>query len=105
MAITLSYGARPLGSFLALWITPKKVSIFLSLTVLTSLLCGFVVLVAAQSPHPLLKHSAWGGIIAVRIVIWVFIRLSLGNGPNRFGNWSKLFKKCDYRCDKKGFSK
>uniref|UniRef100_A0A914E4I9 Riboflavin transporter n=1 Tax=Acrobeloides nanus TaxID=290746 RepID=A0A914E4I9_9BILA len=65
LALTISYGAQPFGGLISMWIRPKSITIFLVLTIITSGFTGIVVLLAAQSPTPLLHHSFWGAFISI----------------------------------------
>uniref|UniRef100_A0A914EKT1 Riboflavin transporter n=1 Tax=Acrobeloides nanus TaxID=290746 RepID=A0A914EKT1_9BILA len=69
LALTLSNIAQPVACFLPLWIQPRKLPILLVLTSVSCIFCGIIVLLAAQSPTPLLHLSFWGGFISVAAAV------------------------------------
>ena len=65
LSLALGNLAQAVACFLPLWIQPRSVPILTLLTVIASSICGYLVLLAAQSPTPLLLHSYWGGFLSV----------------------------------------
>uniref|UniRef100_A0AC34F2A0 Riboflavin transporter n=1 Tax=Panagrolaimus sp. ES5 TaxID=591445 RepID=A0AC34F2A0_9BILA len=65
LALALGNLAQAVACFIPLWIQPRSIPILSLLTVIASGFCGYIVLLAAQSPTPLLLQSFWGGFLSV----------------------------------------
>ncbi|KAI6227385.1 Riboflavin transporter [Aphelenchoides fujianensis] len=69
LALTLSNLAHPLASFLPMWFQPKGMRSLVVLTVFATIFCSVIVLLAFQSPTPLLHESVFGGVLTVVVSI------------------------------------
>jgi hypothetical protein len=69
LALALGNIAQTVACFLPQWILPRSVPILAALTATTSVLCGVIITLAAQSPTPLLYNVVWGGILSVSLSI------------------------------------
>uniref|UniRef100_A0A7E4WE87 Riboflavin transporter n=1 Tax=Panagrellus redivivus TaxID=6233 RepID=A0A7E4WE87_PANRE len=69
LALALGNLAQALACFLPLWFQPRSVSILVILTGIATTFCGYIVLIASQSPTPWLVHSNWGGILSVTAAV------------------------------------
>uniref|UniRef100_A0A915DQY1 Riboflavin transporter n=1 Tax=Ditylenchus dipsaci TaxID=166011 RepID=A0A915DQY1_9BILA len=65
LALSLANLMHPVACFIPLWLKPKSLNVLTSLTALTTFFCGLIVVLALQSPTPLLRHSVWGSAISI----------------------------------------
>ncbi|KAI6174064.1 Riboflavin transporter [Aphelenchoides besseyi] len=72
-SLVLSSLAQPLGAFVSVFVHPKRTSLLIGLSTVCACCTAFTVLIAAQSPNPILKNSIFGSIltIALQFVIYV----------------------------------
>jgi riboflavin transporter 2 len=65
LALALGNLAQAVACFIPLWIQPRSIPILTLLTVIASGFCGYIVVLAGQSPQPFLVQSFWGGFLSV----------------------------------------
>ncbi|KAI1722910.1 riboflavin transporter 2 [Ditylenchus destructor] len=65
LALSLANLFHPIACFAPLWIKTSNTTILVSLTILTSALGGLIVILALQSPTPMLHGSVWGASIPI----------------------------------------
>jgi len=56
---------HPVACFVPLWFKPTSLRALVSLTAWTSFVCVVIVLLAIQSPNPLLQGTVWGSAISI----------------------------------------
>ncbi|VDN03549.1 unnamed protein product [Thelazia callipaeda] len=94
--LTIENIISPIICFLPLVVTISSMSVLVSLTLVSSVLTGFVIILASMSPTPILLSSVWGPIIAVSIAVCAFalnsfLRTVLATVLGEGNNETRLF--------------
>ncbi|KAI1722911.1 solute carrier family 52, riboflavin transporter, member 3 [Ditylenchus destructor] len=65
LALSLSCLVQPIACFVPLWFMPRKLTQIISLTAVTSFTCLIIIILALQSPRPMLQGSFLGSLISI----------------------------------------
>ncbi|KAI6206051.1 hypothetical protein M3Y94_00861900 [Aphelenchoides besseyi] len=71
-SLVLSSLAQPLGAFASVFIHVKRTSLLIGLSLVCAFCTAFTVLIAAQSPNPILKNSIFGSILTITLQFVIY---------------------------------
>uniref|UniRef100_A0A914YZI8 Riboflavin transporter n=1 Tax=Panagrolaimus superbus TaxID=310955 RepID=A0A914YZI8_9BILA len=69
LALAIKNVTHALACFIPIWYQPTSLRSLTTLTLIATGFCGYIVLLAFQSPYPFLHHSFWGGFFSVSAAI------------------------------------
>ncbi|VDM92737.1 unnamed protein product [Onchocerca ochengi] len=69
LGLTLSNIVSPIVCFLPLFVKIIRLSVLISLTLISTVLTGLIIAFAAMSPTPVLQFSTWGSVLIIIITV------------------------------------